>query len=291
MGFLGNPLTACTQPTLRCDGICECDEAGYCTKSCSSESDCSCGETCNLGKCRTQCLPQLQCAQGHICQNSACVPGCKSNNDCPNSEACIEKKCRDPCSIANACGNNALCRVSGHRKICLCPDGYQGDPKKNCAQYECRTDEDCEANKKCSSEGVCKNPCLEPGACGTNAQCKIVNKNAQCSCPPNFIGNALIECKPKGSEECLRNPCGENSKCKDLPGGFECSCLPGCVGDAYRGCVCDRHLVDLCKNKLCGVRAQCKVVNGKSAQCFCPAEFPSGDPTIECKYFFIIFKC
>lgn len=139
-------------------------------------------------------------------------------------------------------------------------------------------------NRRSENRKLRMNFFLFSGACGLNAQCKVMDRKAQCSCPPGYIGNALIECRQSSGEECLRNPCGENTKCKDLPGGFECSCQPGCVGDAYRGCVCDAKLVNLCKNKLCGVRAQCRVTDGKSAQCFCPAEYPSGDPTIECKY-------
>lgn len=59
--------------------------------------------------------------------------------------------------------------------------------------------------------------------------------------------------------------------------------MPGCIGDPYRGCVCEPALVDLCKKKLCGIGAQCRIVHGKETQCFCPADAPAGDPTIECK--------
>lgn len=280
---LGNPLVACVQPSVRCDGNCECDEAGYCARTCSSRDDCACGEACFTGKCRLQCTPQVLCTQGYICQNNICLPGCKSNTDCPSELACVEQKCQDPCLLPEACGTNALCRVSSHRRVCLCPDGYQGEPSKECVPYECRKDNDCEINKKCSPEGACKNPCLEQNACGVNAQCRVVDRKAQCSCTPGYIGNAEIECRQAKGEECAKNPCGENTSCKDVSGGYECICLPGCTGDALRGCVCEDHLVDLCRNKLCGTNAQCRVVNGKNAQCYCPPEFPIGDPTIECK--------
>lgn len=281
--FLGNPLVSCMQPVSRCDGTCECDEIGYCLKLCRSEKDCSCGEICQSGKCRTKCSGRNSCAQGLICKNSACVPGCFVHNDCPPSELCINRQCQNPCKKKNACGRNALCKVSDRSKVCLCPDGYKGNPHRTCIPYECRKDEDCDVNKKCSTDGACKNPCLEQAACGINAQCRVIDRNAQCSCPPGYIGNALIECKQIGQEECLKNPCGENTKCRDIIGGYECSCLPGCVGDPQRGCVCDGQLVNLCKGKLCGVNADCRVVNGKTAQCYCPSQYPKGDPTIECK--------
>lgn len=272
------------QPSILCDGICECDEAGYCTKQCSSKEDCACGERCYEGKCRTECTSKATCSQGQICQNNICKPGCRLNSDCPNELSCFDKKCQDPCQLSDACGTNAVCRVSNHRKVCLCPDGYQGEPTKICLPYECHTDNDCETNKKCLNNGACSNPCLEEKVCGINAQCKVVNREAHCSCPPGYIGNPQTECKQSKGEECSKNPCGENASCRDVtPGVFECVCLPGCAGDAYQGCICENKLINLCKSKLCGVKAQCRVVNGKEAQCYCPSEFPHGDPTIECK--------
>lgn len=167
--------------------------------------------------------------------------------------------------------------------MCLCPDGFQGDANTQCLPYECKKDEDCEANKKCSTDRVCRNPCLEQGACGINAQCRVVNRKPLCTCPPKHIGNAQIECKLGSNEECFKNPCGINAKCKDVSGSYECACPEECIGDPYRECICDNYLINLCKDKLCGTSAQCRVVNGNT-QCICPSDKPIGDPTIECKY-------
>lgn len=280
--FLGNPLVACTQVALTCDGTCECDEIGYCTKSCHIEADCACGETCANGKCRNKCSSHHTCAQGQICTKGACLPGCRSSNDCASTEVCTNKKCQDACKEPNGCGQDALCRASDRRKLCVCPDGYQGDPLIKCVPYECQSDDDCESNKKCSVDGACRNPCLEHKACGLNAQCRVVERKPHCTCPPGYIGNGLIECKQGGNEDCLKNPCGDNTKCRNIPEGFECSCLPGCIGDATKGCTCEDPLINLCKTKLCGAGAQCRVVNGNKAQCYCPPERSAGDPTIEC---------
>lgn len=272
---------SCTKVATKCNSNCECDEVGYCTKSCKSSADCSCGETCVSKKCRNKCSSQSYCAQGQLCTRGACLPGCRTNNDCPNTEICRNKKCQDPCKSPNSCGKNAICRATDHRKVCLCPDGHQGDPNILCSPYECRHDEDCEANKKCGSDGACRNPCLEQGACGTNAQCRVVDRKPLCSCPPGYIGNGLIECKQSNIDECVKRPCGENTKCRNVPGRYECTCDTGCVGDPNKGCVCQE--INLCKGKLCGNGAECRVVNGKKAQCYCPPDKPSGDPTIECK--------
>jgi len=124
------------------------------------------------------------------------VAGCRSHNDCPNDQACVNGQCHNPCSTPKfPCGTDAQCRVSEHRAVCLCPDGYQGEPSQICKQYECLRDDDCESNKYCSEDKVCRNPCLEAGACGNKAQCRVIHRHAQCSCPPGYYGNPLFECK------------------------------------------------------------------------------------------------
>ncbi|CAG2055426.1 unnamed protein product, partial [Timema podura] len=286
--FFGNPLIGCSRPAVRCGSpgnqdCAECDEAGYCTKSCNHPNDCACGEACANGKCRIKCSGAIACEQGHICENTVCVAGCRTQNDCPNDRACVNSQCRDPCTAGESpCGENALCRVSEHRAVCLCPDGYQGEPSRACTQYECTKDEDCESNKRCSADRACRNPCLEPGACGSNAQCRVVSRRAQCSCPPGYFGNSQVECK-QGGDQCLRNPCGENTRCRDLPGGgFECSCAPGCAGDANRGCLCGGTLKDLCRDKKCGVNAVCLIESNGQPECHCPPDYPAGNPYREC---------
>ncbi|KAK3931322.1 Fibrillin-1, partial [Frankliniella fusca] len=281
--LLGDPLVACVKPARRCGadaGPCDCDEAGYCANRCGAHADCDCGESCEQGRCRVRCSPGAGCPPGLICVGGSCLPGCRSHADCPNDRACLSGQCGDPCT-RSPCGLNALCRVSDHRALCLCPDGFQGEPTKACTQYECLEDSDCEPNKRCGPDKACRNPCLEPGTCGANAQCRVVGRRAQCSCPPGRIGNPQVECR-QGGEECLRNPCGENARCRDVAGGFECSCAPGCRGDPYRGCVCEASLRDLCRDVRCGVNADCRVVNGLQAQCYCPPNYPSGDPLKEC---------
>lgn len=284
-GFLGNPQQSCKQPQQRCNSYCQCDESGvYCAQTCNVDNDCACGQTCALGKCRARCNPGT-CPSGQLCQDGACVAGCRNNLDCASDKTCANGQCVDPCQQSNACGQNALCKVSEHRVLCLCPDGYQGEPTQGCSPYECRKDGDCELDKRCDS-GSCRNPCLQNGACGINAQCRVSNRRAQCSCPPGYIGNPLVDCSPSapGTDgPCLSNPCGGNTRCRNVPGGFECSCAPGCVGDPRNGCVCGEHHVNICAGQACGVNAACRVINHNEPECYCPPENPSGDPYRECK--------
>ncbi|SPP80067.1 blast:Fibrillin-1, partial [Drosophila guanche] len=279
--FIGDGLTGCQLPAERCHPGCECDENGaYCATKCSRTEDCACGQQCARGKCRNKCGPKRQCTVGQLCERGACIAGCKSNSDCAADQSCVRGKCTDPCADDKACGRNALCTVSEHRMLCYCPDGYEGEPSKECVQFECRQDADCDSSKRCDG-GKCRNPCLEYGACGTNAQCRVVNRQAQCSCPPDFFGNPASECQPLDGG-CSNSPCGVNSKCTEVPGGYECACMDGCIGDANKGCLCEGPLVNACHDQPCGLNAACHVVGNDQAECYCPEDFPNGDAYVQC---------
>lgn len=59
-----------------------------------------------------------------------CRPECVTNNDCLTDRACSNNKCIDPCQ--GACGINAVCTVAHHNPVCLCLDGYEGNPVVSC---------------------------------------------------------------------------------------------------------------------------------------------------------------
>lgn len=65
---------------------------------------------------------------------TGCRPECVQNSDCDKSRACVNNKCKNPC--LGTCGINAECRVQNHSPICLCFDGYTGDPSTHCEFIE-----------------------------------------------------------------------------------------------------------------------------------------------------------
>ena len=75
-------------------------------------------------RCQCSCLPEM------IGSPPNCRPECIINADCPSNEACINRKCQDPCP--GLCGINAYCRVRNHVPICVCNQGYIGDPFSSC---------------------------------------------------------------------------------------------------------------------------------------------------------------
>jgi hypothetical protein len=89
--------------------------------------------------------------------------------------------------------------------------------------------------------------------------------------------------------ECLTNPCGANAVCTDNVGSYTCTCSPGCIGDPIRGCLCTApSTIDPCADSGCGLHAQCRV-EGSRPVCFCPPNYPSGNPRVECN--FPVFFC
>ena len=76
------------------------------------------------GRCQCSCLPEM------IGSPPSCRPECVINSECPSDKSCIRQKCQDPCP--GLCGINAYCSVRNHVPICICNQGYIGDPFSRC---------------------------------------------------------------------------------------------------------------------------------------------------------------
>lgn len=149
-------------------------------------------------------------------------------------------------------------------------------------------------------------PCRDV-KCGPHAYCKSEGQEAYCICEDGWtfnpgdisagcIGefsfpfrrcvreNIFKRFRSLGTTTCSRNPCGQNTRCKDVEGGYKCTCLPGCTGDPLKGCLCEALRTDYCKNLICGTNALCRLHNDRDPQCYCPPEFPVGDPNVLCEY-------
>lgn len=100
----------------------------------------------------------------------------------------------DPC-LPSPCGPYSECYANRGHAICSCKKEYFGSPP-NC-RPECMVSSDCMPNKACINE-KCSDPCV--GSCGTNAKCTVVNHNALCSCPPNYVGDPFVNCAYENSK-------------------------------------------------------------------------------------------
>lgn len=100
----------------------------------------------------------------------------------------------DPVSnacIPSPCGPNSQCRDVNSQAICSCLPGYYG-----AAPYckpECTSDSDCSLTRACVNQ-KCVDPCA--GACGSHANCKVINHNAVCYCPDRYTGDPFNRCTP-----------------------------------------------------------------------------------------------
>ena len=105
-------------------------------------------------------------------------------------------------------------------------------------------------------------PC-SPSPCGPNAQCRVVNGQAVCSCLPNYVGSPP-SCRP----ECVVSS--------------ECPLVQACINN---------KCLDPCPNT-CGIGAQCTVRNHNPI-CACPIG-QTGDPFVRCypirkSHFYLIY--
>ena len=57
---------------------------------------------------------------------------------------------------------------------------------------ECTQDDDCALHLACIYE-KCKDPCSST-TCGTNAECRVTNHRAVCTCRPNYTGDPSKIC-------------------------------------------------------------------------------------------------
>lgn len=210
-----------------------------------------------------------------------------------NFQNLVEAPLRDetnPCQ-PSPCGSNAVCRAVGDSPSCSCLSEFIGSPP-NC-RPECVSYSDCPSHLACITN-KCKDPCV--GACGANADCRVVSHTPMCVCQLGFTGDPFSQCSPERFPvqdhvtPCEPNPCGPHAVCREQNGAGSCQCLPDYFGNPYEGCrpecltnsdcpsnrACvNNKCQDPCPGS-CGQNANCQVVN-HLASCVCLTGYV-GDP-------------
>lgn len=218
--MVGDPFVSCNRPPVVSIAPPSRDEDPC------NPSPCGVNAECRNGQC--SCLPDYL---GNPL--IGCRPECVLNSDCPLDRACVNQKCRDPCP--GTCASNAICEVHQHVPMCHCPQGMIGN-----------------AFILCEEQPPLKptQPC-QPSPCGQNAQCRVLNGQAVCSCLPNYIG-APPTCRPEctSNNECALNRaclqqkcmdpcpgvCGANTECSVHRHSPICRCVNGYTGNPFVGC-------------------------------------------------------
>lgn len=91
----------------------------------------------------------------------------------------------------------------------------------------------------------------QPSPCGPNSRCQEVNKQAVCSCIPNYIGSppgchpqCIISSECPSNKACLNqkcvdpciDACGTNTECRVINHSPICNCKPLYTGDPFTRC-------------------------------------------------------
>lgn len=95
---------------------------------------------------------------------------------------------QNPCS-PSPCGPFAQCREIEGSPSCSCLPGYLGRPPH--CKPECISNYECPSHLACIDQ-KCKDICL--GACGENANCRVVSHSPVCQCLPGFTGDPFLRC-------------------------------------------------------------------------------------------------
>lgn len=201
----------------------------------------------------------------------------------------------NPCQ-PSPCGPNSECKVSGDSPACSCLPEFIGSPP-NC-RPECISNSDCSEHLACINR-KCKDPC--PGACGSNAECRVISHTPNCVCMLGFTGDPFYQCSPQllpvhdeFISPCTPSPCGANAECRTQDNAGSCTCLPDYVGDPYSGCRPECTIDSDCpynkaciRNKCgnpcpgtCGTNADCQVIDHLPS-CTCRLGY-TGNPFIYC---------
>lgn len=196
-------------------------------------------------------IPSCSCMVGYIGSPPFCRPECTISAECPSNLACIAEKCRDPCP--GSCGTNAQCTVQNHVPICICAEGFTGDPFTACylkplPRMTYIFDFNFFGNWTfLAPEPPKRDPC-NPSPCGANAKCN----DGICSCIEEYQGDPYRGCRPEcvlnndcpRDKTCSRNKCidpcpgtcGQNAECTVINHIPSCTCIEGFVGNAFILC-------------------------------------------------------
>lgn len=181
--------------------ICSCVEnyigrPPYCRPECVLSNECPQDKACIREKCENPCRNTCGVnAECHVIAHSAycnCLPGYQGDAFVGCSQIPIlPPEPLDPCN-PSPCGDNSQCTVYNGVAKCSCIPPYIGDPYTTGCRPECVYNADCPSHTACIQKH-CRDPC--PGACGSNAECVVVNHIPVCTCARGYQGDPFTGCR------------------------------------------------------------------------------------------------
>lgn len=149
-GTNGNPYVECSalrdptikEPECRVDADCPSQLACFnqkcanpCAKSdvCTPEQTCTVFDSLPLRTVICKCpIDMVTDATGRCVIIKQDQPICRTDADCADNDKCIRGNCILACRV-DQCGINAQCLSNGHRAVCSCAPGYEGNPHIECS--------------------------------------------------------------------------------------------------------------------------------------------------------------
>lgn len=233
--------SACTVNSQCLSGSCRIAgfPGGYCTRSCTTSSDCPGGARCGAD-------PGDSTGQSRLCLASCAPSG--SAATCRNGYVCDQRNvsggggCQPACISPATCGAASQCDPRG---FCCGADGYA-----------CCNGTTCDPGLACGSDGYCQGPATNQpvgAACTGDSNCSS--------------GSCVLE-DPGGSAGCTTGPCFPGGYCSadcasaSCPSGSSCSiylsswCFqncaqPGTANGCRAGYVCDKNWIEGVSQAVC----------------------------------------
>ncbi len=265
------------------------DDDGYrrCHATCTTASDCACGERCEGNACRncagpaTRCDMGSECCDGRSClgEDDVLVPGnqqlpptcrqpdggpcdpggspdaylCRPSSYCDlatNTCQCYASTAGSVCRGVGDCCSGQTCEGSGTSKSCR---RKGGDP--------CTSDVQCSDKAKCTG-GVCTAiPCANVGGSSSSTP------HVSVGCCSGLLGDDDGMCKIANGNVCTGSAqCLNKSFCRSTVGGLKCEPVP-CTPDGSDPCNIAHTTGDCCNNHP-GFTYTCMVKYGLLA-CHC----------------------
>ncbi len=144
----------CTQDRWVC-------ENDLCKEHCTTDTDCSTGETCVNALC-AECGSDSDCLTTEVCKEQRCIPKCESNDDCQYFHDCVDGTC-----VEVGCKTDRECQAAMSNVLSICVE-------KEC-QTPCQSDIECDKPRDYGYSKCINGSCTDVG-CETDEECRILLK-------------------------------------------------------------------------------------------------------------------
>lgn len=179
------------------------------------------------------------------------------------------------------CGHFAECRIvpGTNDPVCQCPSGTTGNPLVVCTSLTGSGD--------VSPTGSWGDPC-NPNPCQSPAECRVVQGNRACVCPPGFYGDpsncittTAAAFPPPGSTGGARyEPCRHDGECRPDENCVEGRCQDLCNGICGYNAICEPPYQRKYRS-IMSTAGSGKTKHDAEVRCSCPPGH-EGNPYVSC---------